>query len=171
MFNYLIILFRKTKRLEENSFIFVFIGEYKIMFKALSAIVFILSCVAAILVLSIFFTMYEATRPNDYAIVFDAGSSGTRMYLYGWKGDFSVARGDDLKMIEKKKCKVFIDLDTVKNESEIAEQFDSCIEQAMEVIPADRVHRTYIFLAATAGMRLLELVIILVENYSHFNIF
>ena len=26
---------------------------------------------------------------NQYSIVFDAGSSGTRMYIYEWKSEFS----------------------------------------------------------------------------------
>lgn len=40
-----------------------------------------------------------------YAIVFDAGSSGSRMYVYHWKSGFSAARGDPLVLIETTSCK------------------------------------------------------------------
>lgn len=153
------------------------------MFRTLSAILFIVSCLISIIVLSVFYSLYDDNHlPNDvthffyliinptwsikqivyffqYAIVFDAGSSGTRMYLYEWKANFSAAKGDDLKLVEKLKCKVNDNgISTYKNDSEVKENFSPCIQNAKSIIPNTRLSRTYIFLAATAGMRLLELV-------------
>ena len=63
------------------------------MFKTATLLFLVGVCLVGICVTSYFYTSYNSW-PNDYAIVFDAGSSGTRMYVYEWKSNLSVAKGD-----------------------------------------------------------------------------
>lgn len=49
-------------------------------------------------------------------------------------------------------------IDKIKSKSELISKFKACIEKADSEIPEDRKSRSYLFLAATAGMRLLEYV-------------
>jgi hypothetical protein len=104
------------------------------------------------------------------------------MYIYQWTAGFSAARGDPLVVIQNTSCKAegkhfenlifFIlaltlyceikiiktdtGLDKIKSQSELIKRYSKCIQLAEDTIPADRKKRAYIFLAATAGMRLLE---------------
>ena len=79
------------------------------------------------------------------------------MYIYEWKAGFSAAKGDPLVVTENHSCKTKDKgIDKVKSREEIAENFGDCISQAKARVPDDRKSRCYIFLAATAGMRLLE---------------
>lgn len=109
-------------------------------------------------VLTVLYASYDQSKwPNDYALVIDAGSSGTRAYLYEWKADFSVARGDDLVVIEKSNCKAKDKgIDKLTSKAEFIEKISPCINELQKLIPESRMKRAYIFLAATAGMRLLE---------------
>lgn len=52
----------------------------------------------------------------------------------------------------------FIDhgIDKINSQQQLEESFQNCIAKANQVIPHDRKSRTYISLAATAGMRVLK---------------
>ena len=63
------------------------------MFKTAILMILVGVCLAGIIVTSYFYMSFN-NWSNDYAIVFDAGSSGTRMYVYEWKSNLSVAKGD-----------------------------------------------------------------------------
>ena len=47
-------------------------------------------------------------------------------------------------------------IDKIRSADELASKFSNCTKYANDLIPADRKSRTYITLAATAGMRLLQ---------------
>ncbi|KAJ6258971.1 Guanosine-diphosphatase [Drechslerella dactyloides] len=101
-----------------------------------------------------------------YGCVLDAGSSGTRIYIYRWK-DHLTAREkatpeelDSLPMISTKKkwtkkirpgVSSFADnLDGVG-----PDHLEQLFEHARGIIPADLIPETPLFLLATAGVRLL----------------
>ena len=47
-------------------------------------------------------------------------------------------------------------IDKIKSQTEFIDKFSTCLNKAQTEIPENRKSRTYLFLAATAGMRLLE---------------
>lgn len=47
-------------------------------------------------------------------------------------------------------------LDKIKSKEEFIQKYSNCIKKAQDAIPDDRKSRAYLFLAATAGMRLLQ---------------
>jgi hypothetical protein len=47
-------------------------------------------------------------------------------------------------------------INKLKSKQEFVEKISPCLKMLQDEIPADRMSRAYIFLAATAGMRLLE---------------
>ena len=110
----------------------------------------------------------------NYAIVFDAGSSHTEMFVYHWPADKSDGLGetstvnelfvcplasvftvDPLKKNDKIKLKAISDFE--QNLDLLADYFRPCLQKAMEKIPENRYKFSPIFLGATAGMRLARL--------------
>jgi hypothetical protein len=47
-------------------------------------------------------------------------------------------------------------IDKIRSKDELESKFSKCVQKASAQVPQNRKNRTYIFLAATAGMRLLE---------------
>lgn len=102
-----------------------------------------------------------------YGIVLDAGSSGTRVHVYRWL-DNAVARKesdkDELKSLPEIKTKsswvkkihpgvsTFADRPEEIGPDHLAELLDF----AREIVPADAIKETPVFLLATAGMRLVD---------------
>lgn len=110
----------------------------------------------------------------NYAIVFDAGSSHTEMFIYQWPADKSNGIGstssvdeyfvcplnatvipDPQKPGEKIKFKAIADFD--QHLPLLSSYFRPCLSKAIEKIPSDRQKFAPIFLGATAGMRLAQL--------------
>ncbi|GIZ41313.1 hypothetical protein CKM354_000462100 [Cercospora kikuchii] len=101
---------------------------------------------------------------HKYGLVFDAGSSGTRVYVYKWD---SVAharkKGEDLHRlpeIETKKKwikKVHPGISTFGDKPELVgpDHLKELVEFALDIVPKHAVEDTPVFLLATAGMRLL----------------
>ncbi|CAF2148959.1 unnamed protein product [Rotaria magnacalcarata] len=108
---------------------------------------------------------------TSYAIVFDAGSSHTEMFVYYWPADKSDGLGttsavnqyfvcplssvtyvDSERPTEITKLKAISDFEQHVNL--LASYFRPCLEQAMSRIPSDRHKFSPVFLGATAGMRL-----------------
>ncbi|RNA17531.1 ectonucleoside triphosphate diphosphohydrolase 1 [Brachionus plicatilis] len=117
-----------------------------------------------ILVLSILSFVYPNYIKNEekYAIIFDAGSKGTRMYVYQYEL-FPVKDSSKMRMqledsIEQKLyCELEDDgLGSYVDASQISGFFSDCMHQADQIIPADKRPQTKISVLATAGMRLLE---------------
>ncbi|KAG2200057.1 hypothetical protein INT47_007702 [Mucor saturninus] len=107
---------------------------------------------------------------RKYGVIIDAGSSGSRIYVYSWK-DHEYAK--NAWSVEELKGKIPIvergDQDGLKwtsreepgistfgsKPNEIGEHLDTLLAFAKEVVPIDSHSSTPIFLMATAGMRLL----------------
>jgi Golgi nucleoside diphosphatase len=103
---------------------------------------------------------------HQYGLVFDAGSSGTRVYIYQWL-NAEAARADDdgehLTELPKiktkkdwiKKVKPGVSTFGTKPEKVGPEHLKELVDFALSVVPKRDVAQTPIFLLATAGMRLL----------------
>ncbi|EXJ91915.1 apyrase [Capronia epimyces CBS 606.96] len=106
----------------------------------------------------------KADQRHRYGVVLDAGSSGTRVYIYRWLPN-SVARLDEsvfhalpaLETEDKWTKKVHPGVSTFGDipESVGPKHLQPLLEHALKFIPKDAVPDTPIFLLATAGMRLL----------------
>lgn len=141
-------------------------------FQGVACTLFVLAVIIAI-----YLTILYRTRVSpliNYAIVFDAGSSHTEMFVYHWPADKSegigetssvnelfvcplgsISIGDPLKKSEKIKLKAISDFE--QNFDLLADYFRPCLEKALEKIPSHRQKFSPIFLGATAGMRLMRL--------------
>ncbi|RVX67162.1 hypothetical protein B0A52_08596 [Exophiala mesophila] len=105
-----------------------------------------------------------ASSDDRYGVVLDAGSSGTRVYVYKWK-DSSTARQDPstlhtlpvLKSKDKWTKKVHPGVSTFGDNPEDVghDHLKKLLEHALDHVPKKAVPNTPIFLLATAGMRLL----------------
>ncbi|KAF7596383.1 Golgi apyrase [Aspergillus hancockii] len=103
---------------------------------------------------------------GHYGVVLDAGSSGTRVYVYRWLNNAAArkeADSKDLKSLPEIKTKPewtkkihpgvssFVDRPEDIGPQHLAE----LLEHAQKIVPNDAIKDTPIFLLATAGMRLL----------------
>ncbi|KAF6815240.1 nucleoside diphosphatase [Colletotrichum musicola] len=99
-----------------------------------------------------------------YGIIFDAGSSGTRLYVYKWKDHVKAmkhASVDDLQSLPKIKLQTSEKIrpgvssfaerpDDIGNE-----HLQSLINIALKEVPEKKIADTPVYVMATAGMRLL----------------
>ncbi|KAI7126713.1 hypothetical protein KC324_g17511, partial [Hortaea werneckii] len=107
---------------------------------------------------------------HQYGAVIDAGSSGSRVYVYEWlKADAAkskAAEKDDptrlshLPSVKTKKSwrkKVHPGISTFGTKPEMvgSGHLKELVDFALSIVPKDEVEDTPIFLLATAGMRLL----------------
>ena len=109
---------------------------------------------------------------TKYAIMMDAGSSGTRAYVYQWETttgipDVQPAANHTDQWIKKVKIRL---ADASDDPSAIQNIFQPIIEYTESKIPKAYQPKTHVYVYATAGMRLLpapdrERVIDMVYNY------
>ena len=103
---------------------------------------------------------------HSYGVILDAGSSGTRVYVYNWKtaanarASASATELQSLPEIKTKKKwrkKVHPGVSTFgeKPEDVGPEHLSDLVDFALDIVPQEEVENTPIFLLATAGMRLL----------------
>ncbi|KAK3678009.1 Golgi apyrase [Recurvomyces mirabilis] len=103
---------------------------------------------------------------HRYGVILDAGSSGSRVYIYRWlnaqaarakDGVEDVAQLPEIKTKKKWRKKVHPGISTFgpKPERVGPDHLKELVAFALEQVPADEVPNTPIFLLATAGMRLL----------------
>ncbi|EPS43321.1 hypothetical protein H072_2696 [Dactylellina haptotyla CBS 200.50] len=110
----------------------------------------------------------EARRVKDwrYGCVLDAGSSGTRIYIYRWLDHISQREKatpeemDSLPMISTKKkwtkkIRPGVSSFASKPETIGPDHLEELFRHARTIIPADQIPETPLFLLATAGVRLL----------------
>lgn len=103
---------------------------------------------------------------HSYAVILDAGSSGTRVYVYNWKKAAYVRTKEDahdlaelpkIKTHKDWRLKVHPGVSTFGNKPELVgpEHLAPLLTFALDVVPREEVPNTPIFVLATAGMRLL----------------
>ncbi|RMZ94922.1 ectonucleoside triphosphate diphosphohydrolase 1 isoform X1 [Brachionus plicatilis] len=115
-----------------------------------------LAAFASLIGLSTFF--YDSYQyPDEFSIVVDAGSSGSRTYIYSWQGGLSAYKGDDIRVKELFNCKRTPGINALRTKEDVILYFNDCLQEASKFIPNQRKNRTHIILAATAGMRLLNI--------------
>ncbi|XP_054466739.1 ectonucleoside triphosphate diphosphohydrolase 2-like [Anoplopoma fimbria] len=99
----------------------------------------------------------ETPPENMYGIVLDAGSSHTAMYIFTWPADKQNGTGI---VTQHRECSVkgggISSYAGVPGGA--AESLEVCLKQAVKDIPKSRHHQTSLYLGATAGMRLLNIV-------------
>lgn len=105
-------------------------------------------------------------RSERYGIVLDAGSSGTRIYIYKWNEHRyarKIAKPDELKLLPKIETKKKWTLKQKPGVStfgskpyQVGEYLKPLLDHAKSIIPKDAVADTPLFLLATAGVRLLK---------------
>ncbi|KAJ9654357.1 Golgi apyrase [Neophaeococcomyces mojaviensis] len=100
----------------------------------------------------------------NYGVVLDAGSSGTRVYVYRWLKNAlaraqieGTSRLPELETKDKWTKKVHPGVSTFGETPELVgnDHLKGLVDHALRFIPKDSVLNTPIFLLATAGMRLL----------------
>src|SRR5688572_13358294 len=100
----------------------------------------------------------------QYGVILDAGSSGTRVYVYKWKNPARASKKaspEDLKRLPKLKLKeqkkihpgVSTFADNVASVG--PDHLQQLIKVALDEVPDDKIPETPIFLMATAGVRFL----------------
>jgi hypothetical protein len=96
---------------------------------------------------------------KSYAIVFDAGSTGTRVHTFSWTDNSNVTTNWMLPTITEEPAglKVRPGLSTfVHKPKEATSYLKPLLELAGSVVPASERNHTVVLLRATAGMRLVD---------------
>ncbi|CAF0737146.1 unnamed protein product [Adineta steineri] len=97
---------------------------------------------------------------RDYAVVIDAGSSHSKIFVYSWPTDKSGGLGTTSRIKQVKSCSVTHEpITTIVNATQdnVKNYFDSAMTTCISSIPSTRKSRALIFLGATAGLRLLNI--------------
>ncbi|KXN65176.1 hypothetical protein CONCODRAFT_169743, partial [Conidiobolus coronatus NRRL 28638] len=106
---------------------------------------------------------YNSTLNTSYGIILDAGSTGTRLFIYEWDPPKSChyspyVRGSKFrsgpregKQIKIKKIGGLHNVDP----SNVKEYLQEFLDFALDYVPKEQHHRTPIALLATAGMRII----------------
>ncbi|KYK55862.1 Nucleoside phosphatase GDA1/CD39 [Drechmeria coniospora] len=100
----------------------------------------------------------------QYGVIFDAGSSGTRVYVYKWKLPDSSARHASkpdqhtlprLKLKKQKKIHPGVSFYAEDVAAVGPDHLKSLIDLALKEVPTSKIPQTPVFLMATAGVRFL----------------
>ncbi|KAM0826424.1 hypothetical protein ACQ4PT_068886 [Festuca glaucescens] len=90
---------------------------------------------------------------NRYAVIFDAGSSGSRVHVYRFDGNLDlVPIGNEIELFKQKTPGLSA---YAKDPQEAAESLVSLLEEAEKVVPVELRDQTPIRVGATAGLRAL----------------
>ncbi|RZC55206.1 hypothetical protein C5167_014050 [Papaver somniferum] len=91
---------------------------------------------------------------RSYAVIFDAGSSGSRVHVYCFDSDLNlVPIGKELELFVQKKPGLSA---YASDPREAAESLQSLLEQAEKAVPKELRSKTPVRVGATAGLRQLE---------------
>lgn len=92
-----------------------------------------------------------------YGVVMDAGSSHTSLFVYKWDGeklrDTALARQTYTCRVKGAGITSYAEMP-----SNLSAPLEACLEQAKNRVPTDKHKTTPVFLGATAGMRMLNIV-------------
>ncbi|WOL16344.1 putative apyrase 2 [Canna indica] len=92
-------------------------------------------------------------RSKSYAVVFDAGSSGSRVHVYCFDENLNLLHiGEKLELFEQKKPGLSF---YAKDPKEAANSLVSLLEKAENVVPMELRQKTPVRVGATAGLRAL----------------
>ncbi|KAL9563290.1 hypothetical protein ACKAV7_012557 [Fusarium commune] len=100
----------------------------------------------------------------QYGVILDAGSSGTRVYIYKWKNHAKAAKDASaaelkslpkIKLKENKKIHPGVSSFAEKPAQIGPDHLQQLIDIALDEVPDSKISETPIYLMATAGMRLL----------------
>ncbi|KAJ6443120.1 nucleoside diphosphatase [Purpureocillium lavendulum] len=103
-------------------------------------------------------------KHSRYGVILDAGSSGTRVYVYKWKHPAAAAKHASttelhslpkLKLKESKKIHPGVSTFAQDVASVGPDHLQSLVDVALKEVPAAQVPETPLFLMATAGVRFL----------------
>ncbi|KAM0953857.1 putative apyrase [Dioscorea sansibarensis] len=88
---------------------------------------------------------------NSYAVVFDAGSSGSRVHVFHFDEEFNLLKiGDDVEVFEQVKPGLSF---YANDPQEAANSLISLLEKAESVVPVELQPSTPVRVGATAGLR------------------
>lgn len=91
---------------------------------------------------------------NTYAVIFDAGSSGSRVHVFCFDRNLNlVPIGKDLELFKQKKPGLSA---YASNPQLAANSLESLLEKAVAVVPLELRSKTPVRVGATAGLRALE---------------
>ncbi|CAF2709893.1 unnamed protein product [Rotaria sp. Silwood2] len=124
----------------------------------LSILICILSIAGLITLIVIWHT--KLTPFKDYAVVVDAGSTHSKIFLYTWPADKSDGLGLTSRVTQVKACSVpGGPITSIKDptENNAQQYFQSAMTDCISKIPSTRKRRAYIFLGGTAGLRLFDM--------------
>ncbi|UJR31782.1 hypothetical protein I4U23_019260 [Adineta vaga] len=133
------------------------VSRYHVIFVIASA-VGALSLAAIITLIVLWFTIL--TPFQDYALVVDAGSSHSKIFLYTWPADKSDGLGTTSRVNQVYSYEApggplsSVNGTTVNG---VKQYFDLAMTNCLNQIPSTRKSRTLIFLGATAGLRLFNI--------------
>ncbi|KOS20692.1 Golgi apyrase [Escovopsis weberi] len=103
-------------------------------------------------------------KHSQYGVILDAGSSGTRLYIYKWKDHHEASKHAAsadahilpvLKLHKSKKIHPGVSSFAQDAASVGRDHLQSLIDMAVDEIPSSKIPETPIYLMATAGMRFL----------------
>eukprot|EP00118_Oscarella_pearsei_P025274 m.307886 g.307886 ORF g.307886 m.307886 type:complete len:508 (+) comp42978_c0_seq1:104-1627(+) len=120
-------------------------------------LVLILVCSLGLLAVTIILSMAKMTVHTDcsrYAVIIDGGSSGSRVIVYRWFQD-EIEIGPGSQYGEA--CKTEPGLSSyADNPDKAGDSLVECLDKSKDIIPPSKHSITRLYLAATAGMRLLN---------------
>ncbi|XP_038046366.1 ectonucleoside triphosphate diphosphohydrolase 8-like [Patiria miniata] len=108
-----------------------------------------------IIVVSVEYSKWDCGE-DGYGLVFDAGSSHSSMAVYQWPGDTVNGTGVLSEAAFYDECGELGISSYADNPTELQPGLKKCLDSATDVVPAISVEDTPVYLAATAGMRLLH---------------
>ncbi|KAE8291627.1 Ectonucleoside triphosphate diphosphohydrolase 2 [Larimichthys crocea] len=125
--------------------------------KSIPALVLLIVAIVGILLVVLPAREIKMPSENMYGVILDAGSSHTSMYIYKWPADKLNGTGI---VTQHSECDV--KGGGISSYSGVpggaAKSLETCLEQALKDIPKFRHHQTPLYLGATAGMRLLNII-------------
>ncbi|KAL7675414.1 hypothetical protein ACOME3_001674 [Neoechinorhynchus agilis] len=128
-------------------------------FLALILTLIIIVTLAATLLISTYLYALHGGEHENLGIVFDAGSSSTKLYVYKWNGEWSDGE-KTIRSIEEiasgKSRKPLAHLKSDNLSHAVREHFRPMMDELARVIPEDKRKSITVSLGATAGMRSLS---------------